>query len=790
MPVFKRRWQTAAPPLESPHLSNFSRVHFPIQQRDDDDPPDNYFRNQRVASSSIDGIPRGGEERLIGEIGYRLNDVSAEWGGLVYPISAEGEDYQNKQALELWVRVIGDDNATLHVAIGHFSEDTDGDERLDSEDLPPNLTDTNGDNVVDLLDMDLENLSDEDRFRGNGKLELDEDEGWLWNGPVSNIRIGTDNTILDTEDLNGDSSLDTLNAYFTIAIPLNAIPDEWMKKENAATGWKFLSIPLKEAEPVGFPNWGFVKQTRILVEKNGAGTAVGKLQFAAVDFVGNQWERGVVAGQDEKLRTDTGEYLRVSAKDNFNFDVYRAAYQQIEDNDEFRRLHPLVQSSYQLGVTERREQSLALEYALDPDSLGVTWRRVEGPRQGDGADLSKHQTLKIWVYNPAGRPTGATLVLRLSAALRSNNAYSYRSSGSPFDEKEEPAVNVFNELDDYYEFRMPIDFTGWKQAVVSIADENRDGQPDGLRAEGSPSLTSVGGVVLGILNETGEPMEGELWVNDIYLADPLVKSGWARRGDSQFRIGNLLQAQVSASSQDQDFEESAAQPAGSSYGRRYQQISQSANDFNMNVRLTLARWLPLEYSVRRQETETEESYNLIQTAQLGRNRVSNRTARGGVQFQKWPSLNLMVDSQEHWNESRGTELSDLYVATLRYDAARRYGLNAEYRHENVKVDRETADPNSDGGDFGYGYYGSSMNDRIIDSGSVSLQISPFESLRLQPSYDVTRQLNLIPGEDGAADRFGISERGQRVSLRPTINRSFFWGASEHRGADERAGELA
>ena len=273
-----------------------------------------------------------------------------------------------------------------------------------------------------------------------------------------------------------------------------------------------------------------MKQARILLEKNKPGTIAGKLQFASLEIVGNQWEQGVVAGQDGELRDDTGEYMRVSAKDQLQL---RHLPLCVSADRRQRRIFNgcirLVQSSYQLGVTERREQSLSLEYGLDPDSLGVTWRRVEGQRQGDGADLSKHQTLKIWVYNPAGRPTGAALVLRLSAALRSNNIYSYRYSGSANNEDEQQ-VNVFKELDDYYEYTLPIDFTGWKQAVISIADEDRDGHPDGLRAVGSPSLTNVGGVVLGIQNETGETMEGELWVNDIYLADPLVQSGWARRG--------------------------------------------------------------------------------------------------------------------------------------------------------------------------------------------------------------------------------------------------------------------
>ena len=72
------------------------------------------------------------------------------------------------------MRVQGDDNVTLHLNLGVVNEDVDADERLDSEDLPETLTDINGDRSIDALDLDLENLSEVDRYRGNGALDTGE----------------------------------------------------------------------------------------------------------------------------------------------------------------------------------------------------------------------------------------------------------------------------------------------------------------------------------------------------------------------------------------------------------------------------------------------------------------------------------------------------------------------------------------------------------------------------------------------------------------------------------------
>ena len=164
------------------------------------------------------------------------------------------------------MKVDGDDHVNLNIDLGVVSEDSDDDFVLDSEDLPRNLIDQNGDHKVDILDLDKENLPEGQKYKGNGSLDVGEDTGWIYNDFAGNelANIGSENTVLDTEDLDGDVVLDTTNSYFEFTIPLNAIPPEWVRKETNDTGWMFLSIPLEEAVPRGrSPSWGVVKHARI-----------------------------------------------------------------------------------------------------------------------------------------------------------------------------------------------------------------------------------------------------------------------------------------------------------------------------------------------------------------------------------------------------------------------------------------------------------------------------------------------------------------------------------------------
>ena len=61
-----------------------------------------------------------------------------------------------------------------------------------------------------------------------------------------------------------------------------------------------------------------------------------------------------------------------------------------------------------------------------------------------------------------------------------------------------------------------------------------DGHPDGFAIRGRNStqlsIKNIGGILLGIRNDTEREISGEIWVNEIHLGDPLVRAGWGAAG--------------------------------------------------------------------------------------------------------------------------------------------------------------------------------------------------------------------------------------------------------------------
>ena len=783
---FKFDWKNCSKPLD-PAVDLFGRAILRMVERDEEEAEGNYYKNRRLPASAINPLARSTEEETVMEIGYDL-DATKTWFGLARSLSEESVDLSDKDFLNLWLKVEGDDDLVLHIDFGVVSEDADGDNRLDSEDLPRDLTDANGDGKVDILDLPLEDLPERWKGKGNGMLEADEDIGWIYDQGGMERIIGADNSVLDTEDLNGDMVLDTINSYFEITVPLDSIPPEWLKKENRATGWRFLSIPLSEAKPWGRPpSWGYIKHVRIWVEKRGA-TARGKLYWTGMELVGNKWERGAVVDQTGLVRTGTDEFFVVGAKDNYNFDDYLIAYRELEGDRVFRKLHPLVPTGFGFLERQPREQSLVLSYRLMPGSMGVTSRALKGIRPGDGQDFSKYDKLVMWVY---GDGRGGTLVMRLGTALRTGGYYyggygygygGYSGYGYGYERPKPPEpVNIFKQgAQDYYEFTMPINFTGWRKVEIDLRDKDGDGHPDGLTVHGNPSITNIGGILLGVRNDKGEPIEGEVWVNDIHLAQPLIRSGWAKRSDLLIRLGNRLSIQAGYAKQDKDFESSASSADYYSYSYyESQRYSTSTLDYNINSELRLFSWLPIRYTLRYGESETEARRGGITGYMTyGKNRNTGRNLT--IRFSKppFPSIGFSVDKQSFWNERRGTELSTLYIGSFSYDLKGKLGIDIEYRHEEADVRPETAtikEERTGGGYYPsysyYGYYGRSGREKI-DSGSVSIRINPIPGFGLNPAYDVVRELEYREEKPGSG-RYVLASRSHRFSLRPTLRE--LWG---------------
>ncbi len=838
IPTFKYNWRVSSLPLaDGVTLDNRALFRVLPKDKEDSQAVGNYMRNREVPASVINPLAGSTETNLVMQVGYDFADVIEEWGGFSYGLSASGADFSDREFLEVWLHVRGDENVTLHIDLGVVSEDSDRDNRLDSEDLPRDLEDINGDGKIDTLDLDLENLLPAWKFSANGSLDTGEDEGWDYDGTFPPTRIGAGNKVLDTEDLNGDGVLDSLNSYFEISIPLNNIPQEWLKSRNK-NGWTFLSIPLSEVTAHGsrLPNLGFVQHLRFWLQKNKPGSVNGTLEWSSIEIVGNRWERGLVT-KNGTVVTDTSEKFIVGTKDNYNFDDYQVAYDQIKDNATFKKLHPFTETTFGFQQRQQREQALTLNYVLLPDSFGVTSQRLRGLQQGEGQDFSKHDKLRLWVHGDKGNEI---FVLQLAPSIRTGyRSYLYSSDpfADPQQQNQEEEVNIFENLKDFYEYTLKIDFDGWKLIEINLRDveqneypdsqstidnrqptinnqqstiDNRqltidnqqptidnsnepDGHPDGFVVRGTNSsqlsIKNIGGILLGIRNDTGREVSGEVWVNEIHLSDPLVRSGWARRGNLSVGLGNLLKVNSGYARQDKDFESSAGET-----GRQRQQdlgFSTTSNDFNIDTDLNLFRWLPIRYSVREQESETESRPGSFSSFQSGKSKTHNRDF--SVQFNQrpLPALGFAYNRQNFWNERQGTEISDLYTSTLRFNLGQKLGFDVQHRHEDVATDPSTATDTSGSGYSSYGYYGRNRDGKT-DSGTISINISPVASFSLNPSYDIRRELEKrdatsqstlgIPSvttpttttaaQSESKPKFTLASREHRLSLNPRLNRDF------------------
>lgn len=331
---------------------------------------------------------------------------------------------------------------------------------------------------------------------------------------------------------------------------------------------------------------------------------------------------------------------------------------------------------------------------------------------------------------------------------------------------------------------------------VEKAEDVPDGQPDGFTIRGTNStrlsIKNIGGILLGIRNDTGREISGEIWVNEIHLGDPLVRAGWARRGNMSVSLGRIVKLRGGYASQDKDFESGAGEVGRQRLSSRG--YSTTNNDFNIDADVTLFPWLPIRYGIRQQDTETESQRGSYSSFQSGKSEI--RTRDISVQFiqNPYPNLGFAYNYQDFWNERQGTQISHLYTSSFRYELGSKLGVNAQYRHEDILAKPETATETSSGTSTSFYSYGYGRNrDEKTDSGTITFNISPTSIFSLNPSYDVRRTLErredqaprsgfasnittepetpVSEEEESAEDiKWSIAEREHRLSLTPRLNR--------------------
>ncbi|NQS90501.1 hypothetical protein HQ584_12020, partial [Patescibacteria group bacterium] len=206
--------------------------------------------DEKIREEVINPIWSDDEIRILN---LMYDFTSASWDSVVYSLSPVGKDYTNMKYLEVWIKEIPS-GINIHLDLGMVSEDIDDDGNLDTEDK-----------------------------NKDGILNPGEDIGigMAFPPPLGPITIGTNNGILDTEDLNSNGILDTEEKSSTYDLA-DYIPEE----PFPLTGWCKYTIPLGDAS-----NWdsvkSLVKHVRIWITGSGTNT----VKFAKISISGDRWEK-------------------------------------------------------------------------------------------------------------------------------------------------------------------------------------------------------------------------------------------------------------------------------------------------------------------------------------------------------------------------------------------------------------------------------------------------------------------------------------------------------------------
>lgn len=391
------------------------------------------------------------EKQQVLVIDYNL--TSSSLTSIIQPISKIGVDYSKKLFLE--TQILGDGSGIeMEIEYGSFNEDADADATIETEDLS-----------------------------GEGILNSEEDIGWIYhyyNGTTTTTtRIGANNGRLDSEDLDGDGKLDTL--------------DRWAIRESttiSANNWTFVSEPLTIVDST---QAAMVKQVRITLKGFGK---TGKLKIASLSLVGNKWEK----------YTTSGATVTVNGINNEDNPEYIALYDETKGHKNiYQELYP--------GWDSRRwsrEQALRINYTLSPGSSGTVHSAF--PK---AEDFSKYKQVKFFLY-PRSITQDEIFFFRLGTET---DYYEYS--------RELSTGNWSLETIDFKVFEKMLG--AGQSSTTTVTGVT-------YRINGSPKRTNITQIKIGICNSTDTVKTGEFWINEIFLDGVEIITGDAKKVEAGFEV--------------------------------------------------------------------------------------------------------------------------------------------------------------------------------------------------------------------------------------------------------------
>ncbi|MEE3189177.1 MAG: cell surface protein SprA, partial [Candidatus Neomarinimicrobiota bacterium] len=494
------------------------------------------------------------------------------WVGITTSLYSGDYDQTQSKFFEIW---LNGNKGNLSIDLGKISEDMDGNNNLNTEDIPAaGLTLGNGfleeneDTGLDGCFDETENgwggclesgtytelaAEDSDLINEAGDVDPEDPNGdnWFYEQGSSNYSQvngtegnGTGNKIQeggkypDTEDLDRSTFLDKTNDYFSASIDLTDttyLAGETVKN-GQPTGWRLFRIPLSDFKSVRNIEWNEIRYVRLAV--SGLEPNFSNLAVAKIEIVGNEWqEMGIVA-------PDSTEYEGLEPS-------FQVAVINTEDNADY--IPPKgVKGEYDiLNEIRSKEQSLVLQFdQLPPKHTGIAQKTLYTLNDNQKRSFMTYDYMKMYIHGDSpwitSQETDVEFFLKFGL-------------GEDSYEITQPVYNGWDEDDGRNSIKIDLDWlTNLKQqdtAGVKLRETDiirdsanvrqyiytdEEGFKTGKRISitGKPALNRLQYFMVGMRNIGDEAITGELWLDELRLSGVKKEKGVAMRVQSSLKLSD------------------------------------------------------------------------------------------------------------------------------------------------------------------------------------------------------------------------------------------------------------
>ena len=556
---------------------------------------------------------------------YQMNmSNDSLWSGIITPFYSGDYDQTQTKFFEIWIK---GDEGTLSIDLGQISEDRDGNGVLNTEDIPvggligDGILDDEEDIGIDGCSDSYENgwggcLSKEGlsyaEYKELGEVELintsndvEEDDpngdNWEYNeGSSDYSKInGTEGNALDagrypdTEDLDRTGFLDRTNDYFTRSFSLadTVFLAGQTKKDGDFTGWRLYRIPLNEFVPISNlqnREWNNIHHLRLRLSDIADQASV---QIAKIELVGNEWqELGLAKGSFEN-------FTKESSDSTFAISVINT-----DDNASYQPPKGVKGEYDQINQIRSKEQSLVLKFnQLPPRTSGAAIKSMIALSGDRAQSYLSYDKMKMYVHgsgiNIGNENSDVEMFMRFGFG---DNYYELRQPVySGWDEgknrnsvdldlkwltalklKDSTSVRKFRETDIFAD---SINFREYR-----FTDELGIETGKKITIKGNPALNRIQFFVVGVINISDQPIDGEVWLDELRLSGVNKERGISMRMQSRLNISDIANTSFAYRRQDADFHVLQSR-LGS---------NRSTESLNLNSGVNLEKFLPSEWGIK------------------------------------------------------------------------------------------------------------------------------------------------------------------------------------------------